>query len=453
MDPIAAIALICNVFDLTERTIKCIKKVKEAYNSTTGLPEDREKLSNSTHQLTTILSEIQSSHGQLQLLRIDDINIQILADTCQEFSSKIITLLDRCASKKPRSTMGALKATTRTLFDKHSLQALKDDLDKTNKKNKSRVGEFAEALDRGHVENSSLKRQVGDIISKLNTFENLPAQLQEVSSLCLQAQRTEFLRTFGDNNARYDDVPDAFANTFDWILREPKKLFELEPGSELTFVDWLRDGEDIFHILGKPGSGKSTLMKFIWRHEVTKAMLRKWAGQSRLLSMRYFFWKPSPSQNGLRSLKCSLLKSALEQAPELMKVFFPGSSNHGAWLDTRMAGGTSEIEEQISQAFDLFMSSPQTLGSYKVFLLIDGLDEFDEDSNTEDYYDLVRVIRTWTSQSDGKVKACVSSREYEAFTTITRNQKIRLQNLTRKDMQLTSVGAEGHTMCANLTAW
>lgn len=44
------------------------------------------------------------------------------------------------------------------------------------------------------------------------------------------------------------------------------------------FVTWLSEGEGVFHISGKLGSGKSTLMKYICDHWQTEEHLKKWAG-------------------------------------------------------------------------------------------------------------------------------------------------------------------------------
>ncbi len=45
------------------------------------------------------------------------------------------------------------------------------------------------------------------------------------------------------------------------------------------FTSWLSSGEGVFHISGKLGSGKSTLMKYLSFHPGTKAELTKWAGK------------------------------------------------------------------------------------------------------------------------------------------------------------------------------
>ena len=46
------------------------------------------------------------------------------------------------------------------------------------------------------------------------------------------------------------------------------------------FMNWLSGGKGIFHIAGKLGSGKSTLMKFLCDHPRAKAKLERWAGMA-----------------------------------------------------------------------------------------------------------------------------------------------------------------------------
>jgi hypothetical protein len=48
------------------------------------------------------------------------------------------------------------------------------------------------------------------------------------------------------------------------------------------WINWLSSGNGIFHIAGKLGSGKSTLMKFLCNHPQTKDALQKWAGMFKL---------------------------------------------------------------------------------------------------------------------------------------------------------------------------
>ncbi|KAI1416090.1 hypothetical protein F5Y13DRAFT_186340 [Hypoxylon sp. FL1857] len=447
MDPIATIALFCNVLDLTERTYKCAKKAKEAYDSTSGLSKDHDRLLELTNETNAILDEIQDSHEKLQKLGFKDSEVQTVAINCQGFSSKTAALLDQCRSKQPHSIKSAVKATIRSLREKDNLRRLQGDLDKAQQtlhlaltaSVRTQVIHVAEALGKTRSDNEKLSRQLEAIPRTLDPLENLPDQFHETLNLCRDAQEIQRLDDILENlnryyngiqqNPRYGEVHDAFESTFEWIFREPEKVLEAELGLQVSFVDWLRRGRGIFHILGKPGSGKSTLMKFIWKHKLKEKMLQKWAQGARLLCMKYFFWRFEPNQSRLQGLKCSLVTSALEQAPELLDVLIPKADSYSTRFNTDLG------YEEICRAFDKLVSDTQILKRYKIFILLDGLDEFDEKRNAEDYYDLVKLIQSWTSQSRGKVKVCVSSREYEAFTNVTQNQKLRLQNLTKNDIQ------------------
>jgi len=98
---------------------------------------------------------------------------------------------------------------------------------------------------------------------------------------------------FPDMYGRFDTVEDAHCRTFGWIFKgagrdgeishstvELKHLSDAERRDEISqsIVEWLSSGSDIYHISGKLGSGKSTLMKFLCNHERTRAELQKWAG-------------------------------------------------------------------------------------------------------------------------------------------------------------------------------
>jgi hypothetical protein len=56
----------------------------------------------------------------------------------------------------------------------------------------------------------------------------------------------------------------------------PEHQHLLEAGGR--FIEWLSSGDGIFHISGKLGSGKSTLMKYLFNHPRTKIELSRWAG-------------------------------------------------------------------------------------------------------------------------------------------------------------------------------
>lgn len=133
MDPVAAIAFLCNVFDLAERTIKCVKIAKETYDSASGLPRQYETLSEFTMEMTAISVEVQRSHKSLEMLgpvsRDADSPLKSVALSRQEISLKITAIFEKCRSKKERSMGGSVKATLRHLFAKNELEILQGELE------------------------------------------------------------------------------------------------------------------------------------------------------------------------------------------------------------------------------------------------------------------------------------------------------------------------------------
>ncbi|RSL63529.1 hypothetical protein CEP54_005139 [Fusarium duplospermum] len=86
----------------------------------------------------------------------------------------------------------------------------------------------------------------------------------------------------------------------------PSARFERRKRPWDSFVDWLKFKDPIYWISGKPGSGKSTLMKFVSSNPKTRTYLNKWQPGVRILS--HYFWKAgSEMQKSLKGLLCSLV--------------------------------------------------------------------------------------------------------------------------------------------------
>jgi len=84
---------------------------------------------------------------------------------------------------------------------------------------------------------------------------------------------------FPDMYGRFEAVETAHYKTFKWIFEDTPPSDKYHDHSKRqSFLDWLSTGNGIFHVSGKLGSGKSTLMKFLCEHDYTKAELQKWAG-------------------------------------------------------------------------------------------------------------------------------------------------------------------------------
>ena len=83
--------------------------------------------------------------------------------------------------------------------------------------------------------------------------------------------------------ARRDDITEAAQQTFQWAVsnrRSPPR-------------NWLESGAGICWISGKPGAGKSTLMKFLTGQDEVRSRLETWttatAKNNRLIIIKHYF--------------------------------------------------------------------------------------------------------------------------------------------------------------------
>jgi len=107
-------------------------------------------------------------------------------------------------------------------------------------------------------------------------------------------------------------IAKAHMTTYEWIFTNPDVETETRPYD--SFRAWLQGGRGIYWISGKPGSGKSTLMKFITNHENTRIMLQKWSGSKQHVVASFFFWRAGTSmQRSYTGLLRTLLSEILEQ--------------------------------------------------------------------------------------------------------------------------------------------
>lgn len=225
---------------------------------------------------------------------------------------------------------------------------------------------------------------------------------------------------FRRQSDRFDDIVEAHQTTFRWI-------FEDNPTSNTSCPDfhtWLRNGQGIYWVSGKAGSGKSTLMKYLSQEPALQTALDLWADGTPLLIVSFYFWNAGSdmqkSQEGLFQTICFQI---LDQDPSFGEVLFPEQFLPGAsWQEF-------PTFHELRRAFSRFRQSLD--GKTKVVMLIDGLDEFDEISLT--MTELAELFITATKSTH--IKAVLSSRPLTPFEFAFKHQpKLRLHELTREDI-------------------
>ncbi|KAF5964572.1 hypothetical protein FBULB1_12699 [Fusarium bulbicola] len=213
------------------------------------------------------------------------------------------------------------------------------------------------------------------ILTEAEMRENIPRENDAYERLLRSFQ-------YPDMNLRRTEIHSSHASTFHWIF-EGGNLDIPRPNSPRfdasdsdaedlvcgSFVKWLKSTEDRYWISGKPGTGKSVLMKFIISHKQMIASLRQWQPKAQILT--HFFWKfGSPMQSSFKGFLCSLVYQVLtldkshaicclQQNPD-----WPRRTGLGDWD---------------SEDLQSFITTYLSLPSQPFCLFVDGVDELLED--------------------------------------------------------------------------
>lgn len=254
--------------------------------------------------------------------------------------------------------------------------------------------------------------------------EKLPLLVSMASQIAAEQVILSSLH-FRSMTVRHESIADAYVDTFNWIFRSPKKV--AKRGIKVYFLDWLEAQDGIYWVSGKPGSGKSTLMKFLCDHVRTQEALSLWAYPWKCIISSHFFWSVgTPMQKSQEGLLRSLLYDIFKQSPMVVEEVCPDrwAAAHQGRRDNEL-WTLSELRKAIKR-----LAACRNLG-IKFCFFIDGLDEYDGD-----HAEVIRILGTLSTSPH--IKLCLSSRPWNVFEdTYGRNpkRKLYLQDLTRNDIK------------------
>jgi adenylate kinase family enzyme len=201
---------------------------------------------------------------------------------------------------------------------------------------------------------------------------------------------------------RYEAIPKNYVNTFKWIYDIPH------------FRDWMERGSGIFWIHGKPGAGKSTLMKFLAGNPQTKAHLDVWAAPRKAIIAAHYFWHlGSPMQKSMRGLLQTLASEILHKAPRLIPLArrlqaTTSSDTESSKLDIQVDHGSFNKWTMDELSKILRGVAQGDTGDIKLYLFVDGLDEFEGD-----HQEVCEILSSLATSQH--IKLCVSSRPWNVF--------------------------------------
>lgn len=227
-------------------------------------------------------------------------------------------------------------------------------------------------------------------------------------------------------NHREEAIPAAHMKTCDWIFQEPYRLVNQEQ-SWHSFPKWLRGpSKDIYWITGKPGAGKSTLVKYVLADQRFNSALLEWSEQRPLVVAGYFSWNAG---TGLQKSHAGLLRTLLHQCLQLRRDLVPRVFPR-RWAALSIFDGDVELPEwEYAETLAAFKSLVFEHGKPCSFVfVIDGLDEFEEDH--QQLIELLQLINR-----EDYIKICASSRPLNSFRdAFSQSPKLQLEHLTKKDI-------------------
>ncbi|KAK4227278.1 hypothetical protein QBC38DRAFT_195346 [Podospora fimiseda] len=487
MEALQVISLASNILQFIELSSKIIKGSREIYQSANGTTKEFEDIEETCRTISKLSAGLISTHSLQELTsnaipKNDrpleaEVELVSVAIRCKEASDRLYQELDALRLNGSQSKAAAFRQSIKNLWARSNLKDLEKTMESCRKDlmtcltvvtadntmerypqpkgmpiqqkagNHSAIMKFLAALQTSNFniipEHSERLEQFLQDIMHVNTQATtllLHPSIEENSSLihslsqilehsasidrCRWRAEHTIVNTlsFDAMNARHDSIPQSHANTFEWIFQEG------HPRSKL--FEWLLAEDGIFWVSGKPGSGKSTLMKFLADSPKVKSALEYWAGEKECVFVSSYFWLAGgPLQKSLEGVLRSILFDIFVSNTNLIPLAVPGrweslmktESQHTEFADWTV----SELKTALTK-----LSSLENADT-RFCLFIDGLDEYNGD-----HENLMQYIK---SISEGpNFKLCVSSRPWIVFEDglgLDATRKLYIHELTGGDIR------------------
>ncbi|KAK7423653.1 hypothetical protein QQX98_000843 [Neonectria punicea] len=209
---------------------------------------------------------------------------------------------------------------------------------------------------------------------------------------------------FDQMGSRRSTIKTAHAKTCQWFLNHPDYQAWLDAGK-------LTQHHGFLWISGKPGTGKSTIMKFAYSRMKSKAR-RKHS----IIASFFFNARGEYLERSIVGMYRSLLLQLLEGYPDLQTVLD----------DPDLVSLSQSGCPCLNVLKDLFCNAVSALGQRSFTCFIDALDEYDE----QQVMDMVQYFEDLAEQStDNRIalRICFSSRHYP-YIIIRRGIRLTLED-------------------------
>ena len=475
MDPVTAFSIACGTIQVVDFGIRVAYKVYKIVQSPSGTSKENEELEAATVTLQGLMNALKTqseslppshttgiiqSPGDIAISSITAQEIRWIALQCEGTAKELIELLNniKVDPKKYRSTtwrtIKAVKASSKS----RKILELESRLEEYQKRLERHIIVDLRGTSQALLKDTTqgfkdLRAEHKNIVKAIANNESIITKLIEAAN----AQTQHLITAEGDkvrgeiaivgkklDNAEYKQKLEPFIESFafvdmfnraDRMSQQPaaprtfRWLFDKDYDTKRpydSFMDWLEGDQTIYWICGKAGSGKSTLMSFIWDHPDGKKneYLQRWCPNGNLTTAAVFFWSQGSelqksSQGLLQSLVYQILRQNEGRARRVMELWSASKDPRQEWTEARLLPLLRSILDE---------------PDIRVCFFIDGLDEYG-DGNVVANNNLLNLILNLTAHGNGRLKCCLSSRPLHSFVIRLGNYpKLMLHKLTRPDI-------------------
>ncbi|KIW12470.1 hypothetical protein PV08_09747 [Exophiala spinifera] len=411
-----------------------------------------------------------TAQEQDQPLSYEEQALQAVVVDCQGFAAELLDALERLKLRGNSTRWKSFRQAFKTIWEKEKIEAMLTKLSQARQQlvvnllvvlsthSESEFNQIKESNARLEAtllatikdSGASIQREIAKLslvpscnsIQQKETFKSTWSARNEtdLSRMALALTAATRLDRANSNNTmlldslyftqiaeRKSNIRQAHTSTFKWVF-EPRAEFEDRWTNLPRWLDGTEPGQNVYWITGKAGSGKSTLMRYLYEATETKDLLNAWAGNSKLLTACCFFWNPGNEiQKSLNGLLRTLLHELLTHSPNCIKTVAP-------WRWRSLDLGAKFLEPwtdaELLNVLDAFFRD--TAKDTRICLFVDGLDEFHGTDETRE--NLIELLQSLASNDNAKI--CLSSRPWNIFEdAFGRGPMLRLEDLTRPDIR------------------